>query len=67
MAIEIQAELLRRPQVRKLVGLADSTIYDLIRKGRFPRPVRLSENVVAWRRQDLSDWMAGLQVANEGA
>ena len=33
---------LRRRAVEQLTGLSRSTIYDLMAKGQFPRPVRLT-------------------------
>lgn len=50
--------LLRRREVERLVGLSRSTIYALMRQGRFPLPVRLGARAVAWRRGDLDDWLA---------
>jgi hypothetical protein len=32
-------KFLRRPQVQAATGLPTSTLYDLIGKGEFPRPV----------------------------
>jgi prophage regulatory protein len=34
-----------------------STLYRWIREERFPRPVRLTEISVAWRRQDVDRWL----------
>ena len=40
--------MLRRPEVELRTGLARSTIYDLMTKGLFPRPVRLGKRAVGW-------------------
>jgi prophage regulatory protein len=48
---------MRRPEVEKLTGLGRSTIYDLMGKGRFPKPVKLGENIVAWLSYEIEDWM----------
>jgi len=54
--------LLRRPEVERLVGLKRSTIYDLMARGEFPRPVRIGIRAVAWAESDICDWVASLRV-----
>lgn len=49
--------VLRRRDVEERVGLARSTIYDLMSKGLFPRPIRLSAGAVAWRSSDIQRWL----------
>jgi prophage regulatory protein len=49
---------LRRPAVEALTGLSRSTIYDLMAKGAFPRPVRLTEKAVAWPESAIVEWLA---------
>jgi len=49
---------LRRLAVEELTGLSRSTIYDLMAKGQFPRPVRLTEKAVAWPESVIADWLS---------
>lgn len=49
---------LRRPAVQDLTGLSRSTIYDLMAKGAFPRPVRLTKKSVAWPESAIVAWLA---------
>lgn len=49
---------LRRRAVEDLTGLSRSTIYNMMAKGEFPRPVRLTERAVAWPESDIADWLA---------
>ena len=49
---------LRRPAVQDLTGLSRSTIYDLMAKGTFPRPVRLTAKAVAWPESAIAEWLA---------
>ena len=49
---------LRRPAVEDMTGLSRSTIYDLMAKGAFPRPVRLTGKAVAWPESAIADWLA---------
>lgn len=49
---------LRRPAVQELTGLSRSTIYDLMAKGAFPRPVQLTAKAVAWPESQIVEWLA---------
>lgn len=50
-----------RPSYLGILPLGRSTIYDLVRKGDMPAPVRLSERVSAWRTSDLIEWLESKQ------
>lgn len=50
-------QLLRRPEVEKLVQLSRSTIYARIQQGTFPKPVPLGGRLVAWVHKDIQDWI----------
>ena len=56
-AIEPLPQLLRLPEVLKATGLSRSTIYRMIAEGRSPAPVRLGRRAVAWRHEDVRQWM----------
>ena len=49
---------IRRSELRQIVPLADSTIYELERRGEFPQRFYLTARCVVW---DLSEVMAWLQ------
>ncbi|WP_407161008.1 helix-turn-helix transcriptional regulator [Aeromonas caviae] len=58
MAIDLsQVTMLRRQQVEKMTTYSRSTIYELMSKGSFPKPVRLGPNRVAWRERDVIAWL----------
>lgn len=48
---------LRRRAVEELTGLSRSTIYDLMSKGQFPRPVKLTRKAVGWPSDVVEGWM----------
>lgn len=54
---------LRRRAVEQLTGLSRSTIYDLMAKGQFPRPVRLTGKAVAWPESAIAEWLASRKAA----
>ena len=43
----------RLPTVLKLIPVGRSTIFEMIARGDFPRPVKLSQRVSAWRCEDV--------------
>jgi prophage regulatory protein len=57
---------LRRPQVEARTGLKRSTIYQRIRDGTFPKPVRIGPRAVAWLETDVSQWQAAQVAASRG-
>jgi len=56
---------LRMPSVVRLTGLGRSTIYRLMNDSKFPRPVKLAERAVAWRRSNIDRWSEERQIANK--
>ena len=51
--------LLRLPAVTARVGYGRSSIYNLIKAGSFPAPVKLAGGgAVAWRASEISAWVA---------
>lgn len=49
--------LLRQREVSAVTGLSRQSIYAYMQDGTFPRPVKLSARLVAWREQDVRDWI----------
>ena len=57
-------ELMRREEVEERFGVSRSWIYNQMRAGRFPEPVKISERAVRWRVADLDEWAADRPVAH---
>jgi prophage regulatory protein len=53
----VASTILRRRQVEKLTGLARSTIYQYVKAGDFPPPVKLGARAVGWRYADVLVWI----------
>ncbi len=53
--------LLDRAEVQRWTGLPKTTLYDLIRANKFPRPLAITEKVRRWPLSDLIAWRAALQ------
>lgn len=51
--------LLRRHDVEKRTGISRSQLFELIRRGEFPKPIPLVGRTRAWVESDVSAWIAG--------
>jgi predicted DNA-binding transcriptional regulator AlpA len=53
--------LLRRSTVEEITGLSTSSLYDAIRSGHFPAPIRIfpgtANRSVAWRASQILEWL----------
>jgi prophage regulatory protein len=47
---------LRKPEVKAKTGLGYTTIYDLVKANKFPKPVRLTDNCSAWVDSEVEEW-----------
>ena len=54
------ARLILKPELLQRVGLSYTTIYNLMRKGRFPRSVTLTDDRVAWHEHEVNEWVQTL-------
>lgn len=51
-------KFLRRTSVQEMTGLSRSTLYDLMAKGAFPRPIPVGAKAVRWVDTEIHAWMA---------
>jgi prophage regulatory protein len=58
---------IRRSELRQIVPLADSTIYELERRGEFPRRFYLTARCVVWDLAEVMDWLESRRQAGAGA
>jgi prophage regulatory protein len=60
---------LRKKAVLEATGLPNSTLYEQIAKGRFPRPVKIDpdgRNVIWWEDEVVA-WQASVMARNAAA
>lgn len=55
----IKPRLLNSAEVKYMTGLKNTTLYDLMRKGAFPRPVKQG-NKSLWWEHEVVDYMKSL-------
>lgn len=49
-------KLLRLPEVESITGIKKSTIYKLMKEGRFPQCVKVSARISVWPSDKVADW-----------
>ena len=54
-------KLLRVPEVEDLTAMKKSKLYDLVKQGQFPAPVRIGLRAVRWRLSAVQKWIDGLE------
>lgn len=59
--------LLDVKQVAELLNIGVSTVWALVKKGRFPEPIRLTNRCSRWKRSDVVAWSKTLSNENEAA
>ena len=49
--------ILRRPEVLARLGIGQSTLYQWMAEGTFPRPVALGSKLVGWPESAVTGWI----------
>lgn len=53
---------LRQAQlVGPILPIGATTLWRWVKEGKFPKPIKLSPRVTAWRAEDVREWMARQQ------
>jgi prophage regulatory protein len=54
---------IRRHQLREMVPMADSTIYEMEQRGEFPRRFALSLRCIVWDLAEVEAWRTARRTA----
>jgi len=61
------ARLIRLPEVLAMTGLKNrQDLYLGMKKGAFPCPVKISSRAVAWRLNEIQDWIESRPLVRVG-
>ena len=63
-AIHTVQRAVRRRELRKIVPLADTTIYEMERRGDFPRRFYLTSKCVVWDLAEVERWLTDRRIAS---
>lgn len=58
-------QVMRMKGIVKKIGLCRATIYAMINRGNFPRPICIGERATGWRESELEAWLARRSAARE--
>ena len=58
---------IRRTELRQIVPLADTTIYDMERRGEFPRRFNLTARCVVWNLTEVEAWLDARRQASNSS
>lgn len=58
-----QTELLSAREVCKIAGFSHATLYRLVKRGRFPKPIKIGLAAVRWRADELATHIENLSNA----
>ncbi len=65
VSISEMPRMIRRTELRRMVPLADSTIYELERRGDFPRRFSLTPRCVVWDLREVEAWIQTRRQASD--
>lgn len=57
--------VLRIRETSYKVGLSKTSVYESVKKGTFPKPLRLSERSSGWLESELNQWLEERAAARE--
>lgn len=63
-APQVGRRTIRRHQLREIVPLADSTIYDMEQRGEFPQRFYLTSRCVVWDLAEVEAWLDARRAAS---
>ena len=49
---------MRFKQVQQVFPIGRTTLWDLVGRGLFPKPIRMSSRLVVWRAEEVRAWIA---------
>jgi prophage regulatory protein len=50
-------QFIRTQQVLEMIGVGRTTLWEMVRDGRFPPPVRITERISGYQLEDVEQWM----------
>jgi predicted DNA-binding transcriptional regulator AlpA len=56
---------IRLDEVLSMCGKSRSSVYELIKKGEFPAPVKLRGRSSAWINSEIQEWLQACIIARE--
>lgn len=61
----IEDRFVRMNELASMLGIAQSTIYRLIKENKFPKQIKLTERTVVWRLSVINKWVEDKEISIE--
>lgn len=58
---------LPKAEVLRITGLSDTTLWRMSRARKFPAPIQISTNRIAWLSSEVAEWQRKMIAAREAA
>ncbi|MDP5137930.1 AlpA family phage regulatory protein [Rheinheimera baltica] len=49
--------IVKLPEMLEMIKCSKSKVYSEIKKGHFPKPIKLGDRAVAWVLEDVREWL----------
>ena len=59
-------KLLRIPGLKEKTGLGKSTIYQMVKDGRFPKQIKIGLRASGWLESEVDEWIRKQVAASRG-
>ncbi len=53
-----ELQFYRVSELTKILSVSRASIYNWLKKGTFPKPIKISDSVTVWRKSDIEDWVS---------
>ena len=53
-----ELQFYRVNELTKILSVSRASIYNWLNKGTFPKPIKISDGVVLFRKSDIDAWIA---------
>ena len=47
----------RQARLLAIIPICKTTLWDWVKKDKFPKPVKLNKTITAWKASDIRKWM----------
>lgn len=58
--------LYRVNQLTAEIGISRAHLYQLVKRGEFPQPIKIGDRAIAWPAQAIEAWIAERAAAAQG-
>ena len=57
--------MIRRDEVERRIAMSTTTLYRMVKEGRFPAPKRVGQRAIRWSESEVMAWLDNRPKNNE--